>query len=143
MKNPWSNRLKFVKNHIPHNLSIIDFGCGNCEARDVVHAARYVGVDQLPGADIVADLDSDFFLEDQFDMALLLGVLEYVKDPDHTLSNIVRNADQFIVLSLAVNQKSEWQRAFTKSTIDQLLHKHFLNVQHYHYGSYILSVCNK
>ena len=101
MKNPWSDRWAFVKNYIPDNTSIIDFGCGNKESLDYVYPTRYLGVDRLSCADLVADLDQNFVLHDKFDLALLLGVLEYVKDPEYTLNNIVGNADNFIVLCLA------------------------------------------
>ena len=80
MKNPWSDRWVFVKNYIPDNTSIIDFGCGNKELLDYVNPTRYLGVDRLSCADLVADLDQNFVLHDKFDLALLLGVLEYVKD---------------------------------------------------------------
>lgn len=75
MKNSWSNRWAFVKDYIPTDVSIVDFGCGNKEALDYVKPTQYLGVDRLPGADLVADLDKPFALDDTFDVALLLGVL--------------------------------------------------------------------
>ena len=143
MKNPWSNRWAFVKDYIPNNTSVVDFGCGNKESLDYITPARYLGVDRLPNADLVADLDEPFFLNDKFDVALLLGVLEYVNDPEYTLTNIVPNANCFIVLSLAVKQKFNWRRAFTEHSITQLLGGHFQTVDNYQHGRYILSVCKK
>lgn len=144
MKNPWSDRWAFVKDYIPTNVSIVDFGCGNKESLDYITPTRYLGVDRLPSADLVADLNSDFVLDDKFDVALLLGVLEYVKNPEHTLNNIVSNADHFIVLSLTAKKpKPEWQRAFTEQSINQLLQNYFSEVKHHWHGRYILSVCKK
>jgi hypothetical protein len=144
MKNPWSDRWEFVKNYIPDNTSIIDFGCGNKESLDYVNPTRYLGVDRLSCADLVADLDQNFVLHDKFDLALLLGVLEYVKDPEYTLNNIVGNADNFIVLCLAAKKiKPEWQRVFSQQSIDNLLQKFFAEVTHHAHGRYILSVCKK
>ena len=144
MKNPWSDRWVFVKDYIPENVSIVDFGCGNKESLDYIKPTRYLGVDCLPGADLVADLDTPFSLDDKFDVALLLGVLEYVKDPVYTLNNIVGSADHFIVLSLTAKKpKPEWQRAFTEQSINQLLQTYFSNVTHHWHGRYILSVCKK
>jgi len=144
MKNPWSDRWAFVKDYIPNNVSIIDFGCGNKESLDYTKPTRYLGVDRLPGADLVADLDSNFVIDEKFDVALLLGVLEYVNNPEHTLNNIVPCADHFVVLSLTAKKpKAEWQRAFTEQSIDQLLQKYFSNVKHHWHGRYILSVCKK
>lgn len=143
MKNPWSDRWKFVKDYIPSNVSIIDFGCGNKELLDFVTPTRYLGVDCIDTADLIVDLNKPFFLKDKFDIALLLGVLEYVDDPLYTLDNIVSNSNCFIVLSLAVKQKTEWQRAFTEQTITQLLSRYFQTVDNYRHGRYILSVCKK
>lgn len=144
MKNPWSDRWAFVKDYIPDNVSIVDFGCGNKESLDYIKPARYLGVDQLPNADLVADLNEPFVLDDKFDVALLLGVLEYVNDPTYTLNNIVRYADHFVVLSLTAKKaKPEWQRAFTEQSINDLLCKYFTSVTHHWHGRYILSVCKK
>lgn len=143
MKNPWSDRWEFVKNYIPNNVSIVDFGCGNQEVLDYISPSKYVGVDQLETADLIANLDQPIDLTDKFDVALLLGVLEYVQDPELTLANIVHCADHFVVLSLPVKKKPEWQRAFTEETIDLLLNKFFTSVQHYRHRRYLLSVCKK
>ena len=143
MKNPWSDRWDFVKNYIPDKVSIVDFGCGNREVLDYIVPQMYLGIDRCDTADLVADLDQPLSLDKKFDLALLLGVLEYVKDPEFTLSNIVSTADCFVVLSLPVKQKREWLRAFTEQTIDQLLNKFFTSVQHHRHGRYILSICKK
>lgn len=143
MKNPWSSRWLFVKDYIPNHVSVVDFGCGNKESLDYITPTRYLGIDQLPSADLVADLNYPLDLHDHYDVALLLGVLEYVADPDATLSYILHYADTFIVLSLAVKKKDEWIQAFTEQSIDQLLSRHFDHVEHHYCGSYILSVCKK
>lgn len=143
MKNPWSERWTFVKNYIPNNVSIIDFGCGNKESLDYITPTRYLGVDCLDGADLVADLNNPLTLNEKFDIALLLGVLEYVNDPEYTLKNIMPAADCFIVLSLIAKQKAKWRRAFTEQSITQLLCSHFQIVDNYQHGRYILSVCKK
>lgn len=144
MKNPWSDRWVFVKDYIPNNVSVIDFGCGNKESLDYITPSKYIGVDKLDTADIIADLNKPIQINDKFDVALLLGVLEYVKDPEYTLNNIVGSADHFVVLSLTAKKaKPEWQRAFTEQSIDQLLQNYFSDVKHHWHGRYILSVCKK
>ena len=140
MKNPWSDRWSFVKSYIPPGSSIVDFGCGNKEVLDYCTPTKYLGIDQLPTADVVADLDQPLNLNDHYDLGLLLGVLEYTKNPNTVLENIVRYADRFIILTLPVKKKPEWARAFTKQTINELLNKHFKSVQHYEHGRYILSI---
>jgi hypothetical protein len=143
MKNPWSSRWSFVKDYIPNDTSVVDFGCGNREALDYIDPTDYLGVDICPEADLVVDLNQPLQLNKKFDTALLLGVLEYLDDPEFTLNNIVGAADYFVVLSLPVKQKPEWQRAFTDASINELLCKFFPIVEHHKHGRYILSVCKK
>lgn len=142
MKNPWSDRWEFVKDYIPNNVSIVDFGCGNREVLDYVKPSKYLGIDRCDTADIVADLDQPVELQEQFDLGLLLGVLEYLDDPAATLNNIAGCAKSFVVVTLAVKKKPEWRQAFDDVSIDQLLRKFFSTVEHHRHGSYILSVCN-
>ena len=141
MKNPWSDRWTFVKNYIPNNISIVDFGCGNREVLDYVKPLKYLGIDRSAEADVVADLNQPLHLDDHYDLGLLLGVLEYLLDPAETLNNIRNYADSFVVVTLAAKKKPEWQQAFTDSSIDQLLRKFFSSVEHHRHGRYILSVC--
>lgn len=144
MKNPWSNRWRFVKDYIPNNVSIVDFGCGNKEVLDYITPTDYVGVDCNEPADVIANLNQKIILDKKFDTALLLGVLEYVDDPDYTLSNIVEYSDNFIVLSLIANKKKrEWKQLFSDLRIDLILRKYFNTVDHHRHGRYLLSVCNK
>jgi len=143
MKNPWSSRNLFVKNYIDDGVSIVDFGCGNKEILDFCQPSKYLGIDVVDTADLNLDLNSSFELDEKFDLGLLLGVLEYLNDPSFTLSNIKKFADKFIVLSLAVKKKPEWQQAFTADSIDVLLKQHFKKVTHFKHESYILSVGEK
>ena len=142
MKNVWSQRNTFVKDYIPENVSIVDFGCGNKEILDFCSPLEYLGVDLVDDADLKLDLNMPIELDKIFDVGLLLGVLEYVDNPDFTLSNIKKFAKKFIILSLAVRQKQEWKREFTEYSIDQLLKLHFDNVQHFKHDNnrYIVSI---
>ena len=143
MKNPWSDRWAFVKDYLDNGTSIIDFGCGNKEVLDYITPSNYLGVDHLPTADLIADLNYPLRLSGHYDVALLLGVLEYVTDPDLTLSYISHYADKFIVLSLIAKKKNEWSQSFTDQSIDRLLHTQFAKVAHYRHGRYILSIGTK
>lgn len=143
MKNPWSDRWEFVKDYIPNNVSIVDFGCGNREVLDHVVPAKYLGIDTCDGADVIADLNDTVYLSETFDLGLLLGVLEYLDDPAGTLGNIVQYANHFVVVTLAVKKKAQWRQAFDAHSIDQLLCKFFSTVQHHKHGRYIVSVCKK
>jgi hypothetical protein len=139
MKNQWSDRNLFVKQHIPAGVSIVDFGCGNKEILDFCNPTKYLGIDLVDDADLKIDLNTDFELTDHYDLGLLLGVLEYVRDPDFTLSTVKKFANTFVILTLPVKKKNEWHQAFTEQTVDALLKRHFNNVTHFKYNKYILS----
>lgn len=140
MMNPWSNRNLFIKEHIPEDVSIVDFGCGNKEILNFCKPKKYLGIDIIDSADLKIDLNNNFVLDEKYDLGLLLGVLEYLKDPDFTLKNIKKFADRFIIVSLPVKKKNEWTQAFTEDSINILLKQHFSNLMHFKYGRYILSV---
>ena len=141
----WSKRNVEIVKYIPNNCSVIDFGCGNREILGYLSPTKYLGIDIEPTANIVADLNQMLptDIPQGWDVGLLLGVLEYVNDPDQTLKNIVGYADQFFVLSLITGKKHNWQRAWTPDTIDQCLRRHFASVEHHSFSKYILSVCKK
>ena len=142
MKNIWSLRNMFVKDYIPDNISIVDFGCGNKEILDFCKPSEYLGIDLVDYADLKLDLNDPFELNKQYDLGLLLGVLEYVDDPNYTLTNITKFAKKFIILSLVVKQKHNWKRAFTEESLNQLLKSHFDNVQNFKHDNnrYIVSI---
>ena len=129
-----------LKYYISDNLSIVDFGCGNKEILEFCNPSEYLGIDITPNADLILDLNKEFSLDKFFDLGLLLGVLEYVDDPNFTLNNIKLFAKKFIVVTLPVKKKSEWKRAFTEESIDTLLRTHLKNIQHFQHGRYILSI---
>lgn len=140
MKNPWSERNFFVKNYIPDNISIVDFGCGNKEILDFCRPKKYLGIDLVDTADLILDLNKNFELNEVFDLGLLLGVLEYIENPNFTLENIKKFAKTFVILTLPVKIKKEWRQAFTEDSIKELLNIHFKNLKHVKHGRYLISV---
>lgn len=142
MKNPWSNRLKFIKEYVADNQTVIDFGCGNREILEYIHPKKYLGIDQVETADLVADLNQHIDIPDHYDIALILGVLEYLDNPDQTLLNIHECADKFIILTLPVKKKHNWQRTYADEDLDLVLTKYFKDVAHIQHGRYVISICN-
>lgn len=140
MKNPWSDRWSFVKSYIPPDCSIVDFGCGNKEVLDHCRPTKYLGVDRLPTADIVVDLDHPFEISEHFDVGLLLGVLEYSVCPSRLIDNVKHYADTFVILNLIAKKKPEWTCAFTQSSLDELLSNHFASYKKYQHGRYVVSI---
>lgn len=142
MTNPWSDRWLSVVSMIPPNQSVIDFGCGNREFLKYYQPRDYLGIDRVPPADLVADIDMPLPLTGHWDWGLVLGTLEYVGNPDTVLSNICGLADHFVILALPVKRKSQWQRAFTADSLLELLQKHFINIDHFFYKRYIICQCD-
>lgn len=139
MKHIWYNRNTFVADYIPANMSIVDFGCGNKEILDFCTPLRYFGIDVCEQADLCHDLNTELKLNETYDLGLALGLLEYVKDPDFTLSNIKKHVRKIIVLTLDVKKKNEWLQTFNQDQISSLMNRHFKNILHYRHGNYILS----
>jgi len=139
-KNPWSDRFLFLEKYIPDNVSIVDFGCGNKQILDYCFPTEYLGIDILETADLKIDLNDAFSLDKQFDVGLILGLLEHVENPEFTLQQCIRYADTFVVLTSTAKMKSEWKNQFNKTSIELLLRKYFKNVNCYQYPRYIVSV---
>jgi hypothetical protein len=142
-KNPWSDRFLFLEAHIPENVSIVDFGCGNKQILDYCSPSQYLGIDLCKEADVNIDLNNNFNLEETYDTGLILGLLEHVKDAEFTLKNCIRYADNFLVLTSSAKKKKEWNFSFSESDIKELLEKYFNNVQCYKYPRYTLSIAKE
>lgn len=141
--NPWSERFTFVVTHIPKNCSVVDFGCGNQEILNFYTPTEYLGIDKVPDAMMILNLDTDDIKIKKYDLGLLLGVLEYVDNPDAVLNKIKNFADTFLILTLPVKKKTEWKRAFTEESFHQLLTSHFGSIKNFKYGRYILAEVKK
>lgn len=128
MKNPWSARNRFIKDFIPSNISIVDIGCGNKEILDFCRPTKYLGIDINNYADLYMDLNDPKPLNDRYDLGLVLGVLEYLNDPDYSLSKIKYYADKFLKVTCSAKIKVGWKTAFDKEKIQCLLKKHFTKV---------------
>jgi hypothetical protein len=142
-KSVWYERNFFVKDFIPNNISLIDFGCGQKEILDFVTPSEYLGIDIHEDADIQHDLNKPLLLDKKYDLGLWLGVLEYLDDPKGSLINQVNCAQRFLILTLNVEKKTHhgWKHAFTYKSIDRLLTTIFISVEHHFYNKYTLSIC--
>ena len=142
MRNPWSDRWQYIIPLIQPHQRVIDFGCGNKEFLDFYQARGYLGIDLYEPADLLWDLHKPLQLVPDWDLGLLLGVLEYVNDPDQVLLNIRQLAKEFIVMVLPVKKKPSWQRSFTRQSINDLLQRHWQCIQLHICGRYLLFQCH-
>lgn len=139
----WSERNNWIKNFIPNNTSVVDWGCGNKDILRYISPSKYTGIDQNEFADIQADFNIEIpILFSKYDVGLVLGVLEYLQDPDYFLRSIKPTADIFIILCLSNKRKKlEWKNNFTKEDFNNLLIPIWDRVSFDRYGNYILAVC--
>lgn len=142
-KNPWSDRFIFLEKHIPEDVTIVDFGCGNKQILDYCSPIEYLGIDLCEDADIKIDLSQDFKLDKKYDVGLVLGLLEHLDNPQKTLENCFKYADKFIVLTSNAKMKSEWRSKFSKDDIEIFLKNYFKKVTCFSYSRYTVSVAEE
>lgn len=143
-KNPWGDRLEFLKKYLPSDKSVVDFGCGNKEVLDYFSPSNYFGIDiNNPKADLHQDLNYEFSLEKNYDYGLVIGVLEYLIDPNKTLNNIKKYADSFLILVSVAPKKDQWKNSFTKDSVETLVKNHFNAVEIYEYHRYVLCMATE
>lgn len=139
----WSERNNWVKNFIPDNTSIVDWGCGDKDILRYIKPSKYTGIDQNESADFQADFDIEVpVLFSKYDIGLVLGVLEYLHDPEYFLRSIKPSADTFIVLCLSNKRKKpEWKNNFSIEDFNNLLIPIWNSVSFDRQGNYILGIC--
>lgn len=138
----WSERNNYISQHITSQSSVIDWGCGNKDTLRYISPKKYLGIDLNSDADIIADFNIEIpIITDHYDIGLVLGVLEYLNNPEHFLKSIKPSADKFIILSLPNRKKSEWVRSFTIEEFQNLLIPIWTNVYFEKYNGYIIGIC--
>lgn len=96
----WEERARRVAGLIAPNSSVLDLGCGRMFLRRFLPAGcRYVPADLPRWSEdvIVVDLDQGQFPGGQYDMVVILNVLEYLKDPLGTLRGAREHGSHAIV----------------------------------------------
>jgi len=82
---------------------VLDVGCWESRLRPLLPpTARYVGVDMLPGADVVLNLDRDDlpFADRSFDTVLCTDVLEHLDRCHRVFDELCRVASGHVIVAL-------------------------------------------
>lgn len=126
----YANRNHIFKKYNLDGCRIIDYGCGDKDILNFIKPCRYVGVDKNTKADIVIDFNKEKFkIEEKFDIALVLGLLEWLDCPYEFLNDVKSTADRFIILTLIKEDKKEkWKQHFTEDDLKISLSKIFQHV---------------
>jgi 2-polyprenyl-3-methyl-5-hydroxy-6-metoxy-1,4-benzoquinol methylase len=140
----WTERNLWVRDFIPENSSVIDWGCGKKDILRYYTPKEYLGIDIDPNADIIADFNQEIpKISGKYDVGLALGVLEYLEDYENFLKNISDSANVFLVLFLVDRRKKEeWKNAFTSEFAEEILRKNWKNVKIERDKNYLLGICS-
>jgi hypothetical protein len=93
----WNGRNQLiVTEFLEKDKSILDIGCGAKPILKLYKPSSYVGVDGLPIADSVIDLNQDFILPGGWDYVLCSGIFEHVDFPDRLLKKVKGLGKEYI-----------------------------------------------
>lgn len=93
----WTKRNQLIAQNLPPGKSVLDLGCGEKDFLRYYHPSKYCGVDGLPSADIILNLnDSIDLLRGGWDIVLNSGILEYLNSIPSYLEKIHHLGEEFI-----------------------------------------------
>lgn len=102
LKWEWEGRAAIAREYLGEVSSVVDIGCGRMTMKRLLpEGVRYQGVDIAPRDEttIVLDLNNERLPIMEFDAANVLGVLEYIDDPDAFFEQL----EQFNLLVFSYN----------------------------------------
>ena len=92
----WEDRNKIIAEMMVPNRRVIDMGCGAKNLLKFYKPSEYLGVDGIPSADMIVDLNSNFTISGDWDYAVNSGILEFVVRPDLYLEKIKNLSSEYI-----------------------------------------------
>ena len=138
-KPEWGERAKCAASLVPDNVSVLEIGVGTGVFRELVKGrTAFVGSDLQPldAASIALDLDRDPLPDTHFDYAVLLGVFEYLRQPEAAAEKICNTADHVIAsycsrradlerpAVLESRRRRGWVNSFDRAEFIQLFSRH-------------------
>jgi len=94
----WTLRNKEISTFLLPNKKILDMGCGGKDFLKYYQPSIYLGVDVIPGADLIIDLDTDFEnkIQNDWDYVINSGILEYLENIESYLKKIKHLGKTFV-----------------------------------------------
>jgi hypothetical protein len=93
----WSGRNKLIaEDFLEINKSVLDIGCGAKDLLRYYKPTDYLGIDGIPEADLVIDLDSDFVIPGIWDYVVCSGIFEHVDRADRLLMKLKGLGQEYI-----------------------------------------------
>ena len=139
----WEDRNKFLENFNVSGKTVIGFGCGDQNIRKYFQFKNYLGIDK-ENADVNIDFDKQFIIPTTAELGLVLGVLEYLENPDFFLQKVKNTCDRFIIMVLDVKAPKHhhgWKRVYNENDLLALLTKYFYDINLQRHGKYIVADC--
>ena len=103
-------RCRLAAACIEDGANVADLGCGLQVLREHLHTScLYTGYDlgDMHPANVLLDLDGPFTLPEGHDVAVLLGVLEFLADPQSALARVVEAVDAVVLSFVCVLEASQ------------------------------------
>jgi hypothetical protein len=95
---------------IEDGANVADLGCGLQVLREHLPASCvYTGYDlgDMHPDNVLLDLEDAFTLPEEHDVAVLLGVLEFLADPQGAIARVVEAADEVVLSFVCVHGASQ------------------------------------
>lgn len=102
-------RCRLAAMCIQEGAHVADLGCGLQVLREHLHAScTYTGYDlgDMHPDNVLLDLDGPFTLPEEHDVAVLLGVLEFLADPQGALARVAETVDAVVLSFVCVHEAS-------------------------------------
>lgn len=97
----WSKeRIRVASGWIKAKSKVADLGCGTQVLAKSLHQdCQYTGLDigNMNSKNVHLDLNKEFDFHEFFDVAVLLGVLEYLEDPISTIKRLKEHCNEVII----------------------------------------------
>lgn len=129
----WVNRASQASRWIAPDSRVLDLGCGAHLSlkQELPQGCFYQGLDQRSWSeDVIAmDLDTGDFPGVEYDVVVMLGLLEYLSDPGNVLANAAAAAPRLIASYChsrkhgdpALRERRGWTNAFGRTGLARLL----------------------
>ena len=122
----WEDRAVLAAGMIPAGSSVLDVGCGRMQLKDhLPPGCSYMPADLTKWAEdtVQVDLSKGEFPAGQFDYATILGVLEYLPNPEVTLGNARVGCTNLVVSYCHPNDGrfGAAKNAFSRNEFEDLL----------------------
>lgn len=142
----WSERNHHLKDYHIDNLNVLDFGCGDKSICNYFDFNSYIGFDKNNLADVNVDFNKEFNITEYGDVGLILGVLEYLDNPNVFIEKIKSTCDRFLIMVLAIKGPKVhhgWKRVYNQDSFDRLLSNHFRSYKISKFNKYLVADCYK